>query len=490
MPDIFKTDNPLEYTSLDGVIVTERQPPLGVVAAGANNCIFIGQFEKGPVNKPQLITSVSDLEKIFGNNYDYSGNRVFRLKGWSNVYVSRVVSSSSAAAKVTLTDGTNNIITLTAKEKGAYGNRIKYSISNKDATAGSFDITFSIEGDDTPAETYKGLTKASNFAEVFKDSEIIDSSADFGASKTVDFDDVDSDEESGSLSGGSDGSVTGSDYATAIKNSNLRLNGKIYFADSQDATVKAALSNLVKTERDGICVIGPDPSIDSVDDAIADAETYQDNEGRVLYAYNDVGYNIGGSVEYESPVALLASILNLSPPNQAPNSPQAATYANTAVGVKDVLTRGDLIKLKDGGIMAFENDPDLGVRIVSPVTGSPDVSVIRRRMSDFYISSIASFLKNFQGSPNSILTRASIRSAISSFDRGLVFDGILPSDAEIQQDIPDGKAFLVRTEGITTAEEKARGIVKVQVMRRLFSSARFLILIAEIGESVVVREEA
>ena len=67
---------------------------------------------------------------------------------------------------------------------------------------------------------------------------------------------------------------------------------------------------------------------------------------------------------------------------------------------------------------------------------------------------MARFLKFYQGEPNSLINRAAIRSAIKAFDEQLVTNGILPGDNEVD----NGLAFSVRTEGITSDQERAEGI--------------------------------
>lgn len=483
MPEIYRTENPLQYTQLEGVIVTERQPVPSVISAGANNCIFLAQFERGPSNQPTFVTSISELQAVFGDNLAYSGNKALRLKGWSNLYVTRVVASDSVLASWTQIVSGTNLITFTAKEFGAFGNEIQISIS---------------EGtDSTPGTPLKKITIVfKNFIETFDNLSLAGKSNQelqeiFRSSKFVNVSDADGTNEpqnvaDQNLNSGSDGSVSTSDYSDAIQNSNLSVSGKIYFTDLQTAGIKAALTNFVKTEQAGICIVGPESLDASVPEAVTEANSLLDQSGRVLYAYNPILFNVEGSVEEESPVFMAASILSLVPPHVSPAAARTTQYTQTAVGVKFNMTRSLLIQLRNAGIMSFENDSDLGIKIVSAVTGNPEYSVLRRRMSDFYINSVALFLKNFQDEPNSMVTRAAIKSAIVNFDENLVSNGILPGDAEFA----DNRSVSIRTEGISTPEERASGILKIEIKRKLFPASSFLILLATIGERVRIEEVA
>ena len=285
------------------------------------------------------------------------------------------------------------------------------------------------------------------------------------------------------LATGSDGSAASTDYQSAIENSNVSASGKIYVADDSSAAVKAVVANYVKTNRNGICCLGPASPDATVADAVAEADTLLDQEGRVLYAFNYIKYNILGVIEEENPSFLLASILSVTPPNISPAAADNRIYSQTAVGVKNNLSDGQIITLKDAGIIAFEDDEDLGVRVRTPVTGNENFSIIRRRMSDFLIGSLSRYLKNYQNQPNSLLNRASIKAAIIAFDENLVADGILPSAADAAVPV-----LLIQTEGTTSPVEQAQGVQKIVYKRRIFAEMRFIVLETTIGEGVTVEE--
>ena len=477
MPEVYRTDNPLQYTQLDGVIVTEKSPPPAVVSVGANNCIFVGQFERGPKNSPRFVTSISDLDVIFGENPVYSGTKALLNKRFSNLYVTRVVASDATKAKWTQTVSSSDLITFEAKEFGAYGNGITITIANGTAT-GKKNVTVSLG---SIVESYNDVEfvgkSDAQLAEIFRESILVNvtsASADTAPSNVA----------AQKLATGIDGSVSATDYKLAIEASNVRVSGKIFFCDDQSNAVKAALTNFIKAEQNGQCVIGPEDLNTTVAAAITEFNTLKDNQGRVIYVYNPLSFNRLGVIEEESPVYMAASILNVTPPHLSPAAASTTNYTQTVVDTKFNLTRGNLVLLKNAGINAFENDQDLGVKLVTGDTGNPEFSILRRRMSDFYINSVARYLKFYQSLPNSLINRASIRSAITAFDTQLVSDGILPSDAEVDE----GRAFEVKTEGITSDKEKAEGILKVEINRRLFAAAKFLVLVVTIAETVVIKE--
>lgn len=473
MAQPYRTSNPLDFTKLEGVIVSEQNPVPSVIRAGANAAVFIAQFEKGLQDTPQRVGSISEMQSYYGANQAYGGNKALRLKGWSNLYVTRAVANDAVAATTTQTVATKNLATFTAKYKGKYGNNIKVVITDgTNATTKKITVTLGNEVEVFDNLSLAGMTDT-ELAELFRTSKLIVVTA-AHVSDNISNAELD-------LATGSDGNISSTDYDRAIKKSNINVAGKVYFTDDQSAGTKSALANFIKSERNGICVLGASSLDDTVATVVADASTLQDTEGRVLYAYNPVKYNILGVIEEENPVFLVASLLNLSAPNVSPSAAQNSVYAQTAVGVKNQLTRTEYITLREAGIMALEDDQDLGVRIRSSVTGSNNWSVIRRRMNDFLVDSLARYLKNYQNQPNSLINRASIKSAIISFDEQLVADGILPTARDAGVPV-----LLVQTEGTTTPDEQAQGIQKIVYKRRIFAELKFIVLETTVGESVTV----
>ena len=475
MPEVFHTDNPILYTQLDGVIVTEKNPPPTVISAGGNNVVFIGQFERGPENEPQALSSISELNTLFGSNQLYSGNRALRLKRWSNLYVTRAIDATATQADH---DFDTDKLTVKAKWKGTYGNNIKVTIAGgtetgtQKLTATEGDVTEVFDNIVFPGKTDEQL------AEIFRSStliEVTDAHATIAPTNSTE-----------DLTGGSDDTPDAADYKTAIEASNVNVSGKIFFTDDQSAGVKANLANFVKLEQNGQCVIGPESLDTSVADAITDYDTNSDQQGRVLYAYNPVKLNVEGTITEESPVFMLASILSNTPPHVSPASASVTRYTEPANGVKFNLSRAKLVQLKNAGILAFEDDPDLGVKPVSGDTANPEMSVLRRRMSDFYINSITRFLKQYSNVPITETNKQNILASIQAFDSGLVNDGVVPADNEVR----NGLAFRVTTEGITSQTEQDNGILKIRLERKLYAAARYLVLQTTISEKTVIVEEA
>ena len=71
------------------------------------------------------------------------------------------------------------------------------------------------------------------------------------------------------------------------------------------------------------------------------------------------------------------------------------------------------------------------------------------------------------------------------FNRDMENVGLVPKDSEIKT----GKASIVDGKSLNTDDSIARGFWKLLYKRRIYSSMRYIVLQAEIGESVVVTEQ-
>ena len=70
------------------------------------------------------------------------------------------------------------------------------------------------------------------------------------------------------------------------------------------------------------------------------------------------------------------------------------------------------------------------------------------------------------------------------FQRYQAWQKILPTDAEVRE----GRAVLIDTESLNTDLSEGQGKFFLRYKRRIYSSMRFIVLIAEIGETIVVTE--
>lgn len=124
-----------EYFS-PGVYVEEYDnSPRSIEGVGTSTAGFVGFAEKGPtVGAPQLVTNFNNFKKQYGgflSEFSYGGYRFlansveqFFANGGTRCYVSRVIPEDAKKSAKKL-----GILNVTAKNEGAWGNRIQISMA-------------------------------------------------------------------------------------------------------------------------------------------------------------------------------------------------------------------------------------------------------------------------------------------------------------------------------------------------------------------------
>lgn len=295
------------------------------------------------------------------------------------------------------------------------------------------------------------------------------------------------------LASGSDGTIDDADYEDALAAATVAKAGNVIWTDKYSDEIRQYIKLHLAETQDKMAVIALDSQAQSKTAAKAAAITLvqsnRDTEGRIIFAFNPVKTIIDGAIVKTSPAGWVASIISNTGPNIDPAFAANTQYMQGATGLEYSLSRNDYIDLMKAGIAAFENDSDIGGMklrsgVVTQISNSSKITILRRRMADFYSNSVGFYLKNFQNGPNTKRDRDAVKANIVAFDDGLINTGILPSDNEVKS----GKARLIDTESLNTDASIAAGFFKIKIRRRIFSSNRFIVLQIEIGESVVVTE--
>ena len=482
---IFRSTDPTTWDDVDGIIVNESAPSPNVAGVAANIAIMVGQSERG-LQALTEIGSIGEFFQAFGKNDSFGMNLELKNKKFGRLRVIRVVASGAAVAEKTFTDGAGSpvdIIKFKAKQgAGAYGNAITVAISAGSSSGKKYTIKDTTPGSVMSQEVYDNVTVAS-----------LASNHRFAGSLLVDVQVLSTASEPASasatpLAGGSDGSVSDADYQAAIDLAAVEGAGNVLFLDSYNETRNGYLKQHAADTEDKMVILAGDVD-DTESAAIADVASFRDTEGRIIYGYPWVQTSIGGSLKMTSPAAWIASVISQSAPNIDPAFTKNSQFLGGITGLRRSISRAGYIQLKDAGICAFEYDSDIGYKIKSGITtqiaDSSKVTILRRRMSDFLTNSAAKFLKNYQNAVNSKQNRTLVKGALLSFITSLENDGILPKDSEVTS----GKSKLVDVDSQNTDASIAAGFFKILWRQRIYSSMRYLVLSAEIGESVVVTDQ-
>lgn len=476
---VYRTNNPMEYDQVDGIVIDERAPTPRIRGVGTNVAILVGKFERGPENTLIESASESAIYDLFGENIDFEGIVALSNKRFSRLKIIRVAIDGAVAALLAV----DAKLTFTAKYKGAYGNNL--SVTVEDGTnAGTKKYTIKDTGNSRrfQTEVYDNIAIANINAETFRASRLVNVTVQDSSAEPAN-------QVETRLATGSNGTEVPTDYETAIAAAAAIGAGNILFLDEYDTAKNGYLRAHAARTQDKICILAGGEN-DTVAQTVTAVGTLRDTDGRLIYAENWLQTAIGGVNRYVSPASFLASILSQSPAHIDPAFVGNTGFLFGVSAVKNMRTRAELIQLVQAGVAAFEFDPDTGFKLRSGVTtqiaDSSKVTILRRRMADYLTNSIGRFLKNYQNAVNSVENREAAKAAIMAFIQTQEDLGILPKDSDVR----NGRAKDVDIDTLNTDENVAAGRFFIQYRQRIFSAARFIVLIGEIGESVVVREGA
>jgi len=476
---IYRSTNPLDWGEIDGISIAETAPPPSVQGVAANIALLVGQFQRGPseVYEP---SNTQDFLEIYGRS-SFDGNTSLKNKKFGRLKIARVIATDAAKSSNTFDDGsTTDIITFTAKYKGAYGDNITVKI--EDGTVASTK-TYTITDDNTDSvvqpEVYANIAIAEVDSDTFASSKLVDVTVESTASEPANA-------AATNLSGGSDGTVADTDYETAIGLLEEEEIGNVVFLDSYNATRAGYLKTHTANTKDKMVIVAGAEG-DSRATAVTDAGNYRDTAGRIIYAYPWVKTTIDGSATYTSPASWLASVISQTPPHVDPAAARTRDFLVGATGLKLNLGRTDYVALNKAGIATFEmrkGQMKLKNGVVTQISNSSKLTILRRRMADWLTASAANFFENFQNEPNRETDRNLMAAQLLAWVEGRERAGILPKDSEVKT----GNAKKIDPDVLNTDASVAAGYNKILWKQRIYSSQRFIVLQAEIGESVVVTE--
>ena len=483
---VYRSTDPSTFDDVDGIVIAETAPPPSVQGVPTNVALLVGQFQRGPTTLTQVSSAGAFLEK-FGSS-SFSGNTALKNKKFGVLKIKRVVAADAAKASVDIeadASGGGAVIRFTAKYKGAYGNSL--TVSTEAGESGGTTYTFK-----------DGNTGSVLQNEIYRDIDITAiTSSTFALSKIFDVSVLD--DESGepatvtdeAATTGSDGTIADTDYQTALGECEEEGVCNVVFLDSYNATRRGYLKTHASNTQDRMVIMEDETVHADADTAVtawvADVASYRDTDGRIIYAINDPQTTIDSVATYTSPAAWAASIISQTPAWVDPAAARTKAFTGGITGLRYTLKRSHYVQLKNAGICGFESlrgEYKLKSGIVTQIANSSKRTILRRRMADYLTNSVAVYLENFQNEPNRASDRDDQAAAILAFVRGQENDRILPKDSEVQ----GGRAKIVDAQVLNTDDSIAAGFNKILWKQRIYSSQRFIVLQAEIGESVVVTE--
>lgn len=505
-------------TNLAGLIlpdlyICELSPPRRVQGVGTGVVACIGEFQKGPVNVSTTIGSLAELLDVFGGRgtttsldgtvtgTPYNGYISLINKGWQDLRVCRVGNSGQVAASVTLIsqDGSPlNMLGIAATYVGVYGNQLKFTVSAGSHTGRKI-LMYNERGqiykfDDVDTTTTAGLAKFTTALN--RTRQVVATALQPGTLKLGTF----------ALTGGSDGTFLLGDYTGSNDHEiGIRVFERdddvniMFWAENGMAVTDQQVTDLNTAMKDhcdnastriGIMCALPGYGVDGVVTWLT-GDNVNPGQGfvgdRCIFCFPYV-YTFDGDISEDILVAptsfVAAKIASLSP-HVSPSNKELGGV----VGMELNLTRAELVKLTENGILAIAFVKGGGYRIrngrTTEVIDTGRWQIFRRRMTDYIQIALARSLYWAVSEPHTKELRRQIRQSIIDFlaeleSLGMIGDpnGILPA-YNVICDASNNPGSVV-----------AAGRLYCDVRVRLIAAADFIIIRTEIGEGVITAQIA
>lgn len=422
---IYFTTNPSEYDDLEGVIISEQNPPGFVVGADRTTIGITDVCLKGPVDTAVTITSRREFEQIFGHRSRYTDSTLVNqvwLALVNKPFGPRVVVVRAAAAAAALgtrsyvDGGAVAIVRVDAKWVGAWAGDITTAIENaSDGNVNAFNLVVAYRGQTFTYENLLLTAGNNNIADVVP----TDMTVLVTVTKLADGRPVNA--AAAAMAGGSDGSIADSDFTGAGRAMDVLDAAPgvslCMVANRATAAVKAQVKVLADAGVDRMWAMWNGTHSTSASATASDAASYRSD--RIVYCWNSptiTDPETGQNVEVP-PHHFMASIFSQSDVDWHVASKRTLRQTSSVKSLRFAPSRGDLITLKEAGVCAFEQLKS-GFRFRSGVTTSLTAGrteIARRRQADFLQLSVSERLEDFVAETDTTMNANAMIGEIDAF---------------------------------------------------------------------------
>lgn len=360
---------------IPGVDVVAREEGVRVIETAQSNVVgLVGAFQRGRGGEAVLIDNFLQAQDVFGE-FGYAGMAALwwiYKQAKVPVRVVRILGTGAVASTITAQDRESttpvDTVTFTAINEGAWGDDLSVVVSDNDAT-GYVDVEVQYKG--SAVEEFRKLNMDStgdNYLvnAINRQSAWIQATDESSGTTAPDNNPaVDTYE----LTGGADGSISDSDYTTALQQFDLEENKvNVVVADKQSEDVSGDLIDHAVAHKDRIAVV-----TDAEDSDATAAVTTANGLTRsqfVVFAFNWIEDTDPktGLKDYYNPTWAYAGRLAGIDPHVSPSYQQIMGVTST----KYKLTVTQLETLQKAGISPITLIRGKGYRIRNGVTMSAD----------------------------------------------------------------------------------------------------------------------
>jgi hypothetical protein len=523
MPGVFFTSDPSQYTALEGVYVTEQNPPGAVQGVQLNTVGIAGACVRGPVDTPIEITSFGRFLEVFGaRDYTADGTggaiigevwKFFLSNPLGKVIAVRAAAAAAVKASFTLEDAAGGagvqIVRVDASSPGAWGGNttagaatgVKLKVeAATDGTSGKFNLRVKYLGQVKLYENLDLRVGTDNSLLVLGDDPgnviTLTKLAD-GTPLTAGMAGLDVDgyitlgQTVASFVAvlGADGAIADTDYtATNRAIDQLAAYSGIavmLVAERAGATINGALKTKAAVATDRMYLIWNGTHATAKAAVVSDAVNYRDTEGRLVYCFNSpykTDSQTGASIQVPPHHQMAACFSQTAVDQHVGSNRTKAVNAGVTKLTFETLTRDDYKDLKAAGVSALERHATGGFVFVSGVTTcltSGKQEIARRRQTDFLQLSIAARLVDYVKEPNTEDLRSDMGGEVVSF-----LDGFKRSQRIVASFAVDQGAT------VNNDTQRAAGLEFIQTRVRLIGHALGIVLKTQIGTGVTIAQDA
>jgi len=378
---------------MPGVVISTsvRTGPSTATTRESSQLFVVGLSQRGPSDEAILIESIADFEDVFGDyistSYLHPTVEAFFEEGGTRAYVARVVGASATIGELTLQDGGDDVITLTANGAGDWSGDVEVEVTHP--TGSTFKINLYYNGDlkystgtvSTSSQAV-GRINLSAIASRYVIASLDDAALIPDAISAT------------ALSAGDDdaSSVTSAGYVDALELFNDALgSGAVACADESDATVTSGLIAHANAYSRIALLYAPENSTAAA--VKAKALTVQGEDGAehaaMYYPWVEAPTSTAGITRFIPPVGYVAAKRALAHNQVGPHMPGAGllSVARFITGVKSEInkvTGDDLDENYVNAIRVIQNT----VRIYGARSCSADTENFRYITQQDVINSI------------------------------------------------------------------------------------------------------
>lgn len=519
MPEPLVTTNPAEYTKLEGVYISPKDPPPFVKEVGFANTGIFATALKGPTDKAVAIRSPRELKNIYGlDRYDAGGTPInselwkFLLnKKFGSLVIYRVAASDAIKGSFTLEDtaggaGTD-ICRIDASAVGLYGRDVYWKVeAASDANANHWNLRIKYKGEEFLYEnldTGDGTPGNDNTASVIGtgDARLIDlvklaDGRPFNSIASADGADADGYTYLGQVVAAfasvpaSDGTISATDYTVADGPLETLAEYKgvgIVACGNEDGTITAAVNTAMKTKAalssDRLFLVHEGELTGSAvtpSAVITDVASFRD--GRVVYCHN-APYTLDPQTALEvisSPVSWMACILANTDVDIHPGEEDTIPLLAGIIRLdQPAISRENYKALKAAGIASLERNEDgehLFVSGVVTLLTSGKTEITYRRMRDFIQLSAAKFARPF-------VKKKGTQGNQDTFGGGL--EGWLEGLKKRERVV---KNYAVDIEGVNDETTEALGLEYVGLDVQLINHWLHIVFLTDIGTGTIIEQ--